>query len=225
MMRRRRAATWLLSFPLMVVGSQVAHVLAYQWVYPNAHLRLGELLSTGHTYMRSPAYLAMLLGFVFAAELVGLGWVCAGSVRCSLRRPVPAWAFALLPMLGFTLQEFCERLLSGAPFPWWIVLQPTFRIGLLLQLPFALVAYLVARALLRAADEMGRALRGALTRPRVVAVLARWRVREAPSARVGAPVGGHAGRGPPGGWPAVAAIPREGLRCDGVASGLLVLAV
>ena len=50
-MGRRRLAAWLLSFPLMVVGSQGAHVLAYRLVYPNAHLRLGELLATGHSYM------------------------------------------------------------------------------------------------------------------------------------------------------------------------------
>lgn len=118
-------------------------------------MRLSELLSTGHGYMGSPSFVPLLLGLVFAAELVGVGWVFAGSVRRSLQRPVPAWAFALLPMLGFTLQEFLERWLSGASFPWWMVLQPTFRVGLLLQVPFALVAFLVARLLLRAADRAG----------------------------------------------------------------------
>jgi hypothetical protein len=39
-MRPRRAAAWLLSLPLMIAGSQVAHVLAYRFVYPNAHIRL-----------------------------------------------------------------------------------------------------------------------------------------------------------------------------------------
>jgi hypothetical protein len=207
-MRRRRVAAWLLSFPLMVVGSQVAHVLAYRWEYPNAHVRLGELLSTGHSYMGSSAYVPMLLGFVLAAELVGLGWVCAGSVRRDLQRPVPAWAFALLPTLGFTLQEFCERLLSGASFPWWMVLQPTFRVGLLLQLPFALVAYLVAKALLRVADRVGRGLRKALAPPRVVAVSVRWGMREVCAPRLGALAGGHAGRGPPPVELVVAAVSR-----------------
>jgi hypothetical protein len=32
MMRRRQVAVWLLSFPLMVVGSQLAHALAYTLV-------------------------------------------------------------------------------------------------------------------------------------------------------------------------------------------------
>ena len=159
-------AAWLLSFPLMVLGSQVAHVLAYQLVYPNAHVRLGELLITGHSYMVGTAgYAPLVLGVVGAAEFVGVGWVLAGSVRRSLPRPVPAWTFGLLPMLCFTLQELLERRLASSSFPWWMVLQPTFRVGLLLQLPFGLAAYLMAKLLLRAADRVGRALRRPVTRP------------------------------------------------------------
>jgi hypothetical protein len=196
-MSRRRVAAWLLSFPLMVVGSQVAHVFAYRWVYPNAHVRLSELLSTGHRYMGSSSYVPLLLGLLFAAEFVGVGWVFAGSVRRSLQRPVPAWAFALLPMLGFTFQEFIERWLSGAPFPWWMVLQPTFRIGLLLQIPFALLAFLVAKLLLRVADRAGRSLRAGVARPSLVGVSHRWVVLEVVPPRRGVLASGRSGRGPP----------------------------
>jgi hypothetical protein len=208
-MDRRRLAAWLLSFPLMVVGSQAAHVLAYRLVYPNAHLRLGELLATGHSYMVGyPAFLPILLAVIGAAELVGVGWVLAGSVRRSLQRPVPAWAFALLPMLGFTLQEYLERALSGAPLPWWLVLQPTFRVGLLLQLPFALVVFLVARLLLRAVDRVGRALRRVVRRPRVLGVSVAWVVHEVCSLRRRPLASGHAGRGPPPALSAVTALSR-----------------
>jgi len=196
-MSRRRVATWLLSFPLMIVGSQVAHVVAYRLVYPSAPIRLSELVSTGHRYMGSPAYLPMLLGLVFAAELVGIGWALAGSVRHSLRRPVPPWAFALLPMLAFTLQELLERWLSSSSFPWWMVLQPTFRVGLLLQLPFALGAHLLARLLLRVADHVGRRLRGTVGRFGLGFVSLTWVVRDFCSPRLGALASGHAGRGPP----------------------------
>jgi hypothetical protein len=205
-MRGRRVTAWLLSFPLMVVGSQVAHVFAYRWVYPNAHVRLSELVATGHGYMGSPSYAPMLLGFVFAAELVAAGCVLVSALRRSRQRAVPAWAFALLPMLGFTLQEFIERWLSGSPFPWWMVLQPTYRVGLLLQLPFALVAYVVARLLLRAADRVGRILRGAIARPAPRSVSLRWVVLEVDSPRRGAVDGGHSGRGPPRGLAAVSAL-------------------
>jgi len=46
------------------------------------------------------------------------------------------------------------------------VLAPTFVPGLLLQLPFAVLAYVVARVLLRAAARIGRALAGAVPAPR-----------------------------------------------------------
>jgi hypothetical protein len=157
--RHRRAAAWLLSVPLMVAGSQVAHVLAYAWVYPQAHVRLSALLASGHGYMLGAAgYLPLLLGMFGAVELVAVGWVLAGTVRRSLQRPVPAWAFALLPIVGFALQEILERWLSGGSFPWWVVLQPTFGIGLALQLPFGLLAFLLARLLLRTAARAALAL-------------------------------------------------------------------
>jgi hypothetical protein len=138
----------------MVAGSQVAHALAYAIVYPNAHVRLSALLSTGHGYMvGSRALLPLGLALLGAIELVGVGWVFAGSLRRSFQRPLPAWAFALLPIVGFTLQEVIERWLAAGSFPWWVVLQSTFHIGLALQLPFALAAYLLARFLFRTAER------------------------------------------------------------------------
>jgi hypothetical protein len=208
LMRRRHVAVWLLSFPLMLVGSQVAHMFAYRLVYPNAHVRLSELVSTGHSYMGYPGYLPMVLGLVFAAEIVGVGWALAGSLRRTPQRSVPAWAFALLPMLGFTLQEFFERWLSGSPLPWWMVLQPTFRLGLLLQLPFAFLAFLVARLLLRVAYRVGRVLRGAVTRPAAVGISVRWVVLEARTPRRAVLASGHPGRGPPRIEPAAIATSR-----------------
>ena len=73
-------------------------------------------------------------------------------------RDVPAWAFALLPPVGFAIQELLELSLHTGTFGWRAVLAPTFLPGLLLQLPFALAAYVAARLLLRAAGHVGRAL-------------------------------------------------------------------
>jgi hypothetical protein len=197
--RRRRLTAWLLAFPLMVVGSQVAHVLAYRLVYPDAHVRVAQLLATGHGYMGTPAYVPLLLGLVLAAELVWVGSALLSSVRRTLHRPVSPWAFALLPMLGFTLQELLERWLAGSAFPWWMVLQPTFRVGLLLQVPFALLAYVVARVALRAARRAGIALRGAAPRLGHAGASVQWAVRERRTALCAALAGGHSGRGPPRG--------------------------
>ena len=105
--RRRRAAAWLLSVPLMVVGSEVAHVLAYRWVYPQAQVRLRALLATGHAYMLGPAgFWPVLFGVVGGIELVAVSWVLVGSVSRRSYAPVPAWAFGFVPPVGFVVQEF-----------------------------------------------------------------------------------------------------------------------
>ena len=158
-MTRRRAAAWFLSIPLMVAGSQVAHVFAYRLVYPQAQVRLRDLLATGHSYMLGRlGFLPLVLGVVLGLELVAVGWAIVGAVRERWARPVPAWAFALLPIAGFTTQEFLERWLMGGGVPWWMVEQPTFRVGIALQLPFALLAYLAARLLLRVGHTIGSTL-------------------------------------------------------------------
>jgi hypothetical protein len=36
----RRSLTWLFALPLVLAGSQVAHVVAYRWVYPSSGVRL-----------------------------------------------------------------------------------------------------------------------------------------------------------------------------------------
>ena len=59
--------------------------------------------------------------------------------------------------------------MAGISFPWQLVLEPTFRIGLLLQIPFALAGFLLARFLLGAADRVGRLLWPVLDLPRLVA--------------------------------------------------------
>jgi hypothetical protein len=184
----------------MVTGSQVAHALAYVWVYPQAHVRLSALLSSGHGYLLGAAgYLPLLLGVLGAVELVAVGWVLAGTVRRSLQRPVPPWAFALLPIVGFTLQEILERWLSSGRFPWWVVLAPTFRIGLALQVPFALLAFALVRLLTRTAERAALALPalsavrlGACAEPPVAACGHRGRAACGPAFLMSRPV-----RGPP----------------------------
>jgi hypothetical protein len=195
---RRSLAAWLLVLPLMVAGTQLAHVLAYRLVYPQAQVRLHELIATGHGYMgRAP----LLIGIGAALELVAFVSIVAGSARSRGRTPVSPWAFALLPPLAYALQEFLERWLAGASLPWWMVLQPTFRVGLLLQLPFALAAFLLALLLSRVADRVAVVLCGRTRRPRRFHVSPRWYALAVLLPRIAALAGGHAVRGPP---PAVA---------------------
>jgi len=151
----RRSLAWLAALPLMLAGSQAAHMLAYRWVYPQAGVRLHVLLQTGHGYM---AILPFALGAGGAVTVLSLLATVADVARGKELRPLPAWAFAVLPAMCFALQEYLERWLQMGAFPWHAASQPTFVPGLTLQLPVGLVVYLVVRLLLRAARHVGRAL-------------------------------------------------------------------
>lgn len=142
---------WLLAPPLMAAGSLLAHSLAYTLVEPGATERARLLRSTGHGYLAAaPVLLAGCVALVLAALVA---YALRG--RRGGASPLPAWPLALVPLAGFVLQEQLERLVSGAPLD---AFEPTFLVGLALQLPFALAAVLLARRLARVAESVGRAL-------------------------------------------------------------------
>ena len=136
---------WLLSLALAAAGVLASHGLAYRIVEPNAERRQHLLEETGH------AYLSLELAGSLLAALVIVGF--AGCVLGGARRgdaPAP-WIFGLAPPIGFALQEHAELLIHTHAFEPSPVLAPTFLVGLALQIPFALIALLAARALLAVA--------------------------------------------------------------------------
>jgi hypothetical protein len=143
---------WLLSLGLAAVGGLAAHGLAYRIAEPDAERRHHLLESTGHSYL-DPT----LLGSLCLALTV---LAFAGCIMAGVRRDTrpPFWLFALAPPVGFALQEHAERMLHQDAFSAGTVFEPTFLAGLLLQLPFALVALFMARALLVAAGALARQL-------------------------------------------------------------------
>ena len=160
----RRSLAWLVAVPLMLAGSQVAHVLAYRIVYPRASVRLQALVETGHGYM---SVLPLVLGIAGAVVALSLAATVIDAARGRGPRPLPPWAFALLPVAAFAAQEYLERWLAWGFLPWYAATQPTFLIGVALQLPFGALAYLAARFLLRAAKRLGLQLaRVSPARPR-----------------------------------------------------------
>ena len=165
----RRSAAWLAAAPLMLGGSQLAHAVAYRIAYPQAHVRVLHMLATGHSYFtRAPIVLAA----AGACLLVSLAAAALDAARGRPPRALPAAAFAFLPPLAFALQEVLELSLHTGTFAWHAVLAPTFAPGLLLQLPFALLMYVVARLLLRAAERIGLALRRPASSPRAATAFA-----------------------------------------------------
>jgi hypothetical protein len=149
----------------MVVGSQLAHGVAYWWAYPQADLRAPVLAETGHSYL---AYAPVALAFLVAIESLVLGVDVVDRVRGRQWRRLPAWAFVFIPALGFTMQEHLERLVASGVFPWWTVLEPPFWRGLVLQLPLGLLAYAIVRLLERTTSLVARAVIGRRRRRVVV---------------------------------------------------------
>jgi hypothetical protein len=87
----------------------------------------------------------------------------ARGLRGRRPSPLPVRVFVLLPAVGFAVQEHLERLIGSGGIPHDLVLEPTFLVGLALQLPFALAALLVADALNALGFGIGRALARRLT--------------------------------------------------------------
>jgi len=108
--------------------------------------------------------LPLVLGIGAAIAAVSLIAAVVDVARVRSLHRLPAWAFALLPVLTFVVQEILERSLHAGAFVWQAVESPTFLPGLALQLPFAAVAFAIARLLLRTAKAVGRLIGGARTR-------------------------------------------------------------
>ena len=185
----RRGLAWALTLPLVLLGTQAAHALAYKLVYPQAQLHV--LRATGHGYL---AYAPLALALAGAVALAALCVAAVDAARGRPARELPAWAFALLPPAMFGVQEVLELSLHTGTFGWRALVAPTFVPGLLLQLPIALAAYVAARLLLRTAERVGRAL----AQPRTVSVFVFVAPPAVTTLRARAVVAGRSSRGPPG---------------------------
>jgi hypothetical protein len=101
-----------------------------------------------HGYLQ---YGAIFLALVAAVVLVAatrqlvqtVGGGCVGEAPS-------AWMFAVMPIVGFMFQEHLEHLVAARELELTFFLSPPFLVGLVLQLPFAFAAMVVARLILNA---------------------------------------------------------------------------
>jgi hypothetical protein len=139
-----RALAWLFPLPLVAAVGLAAHALGYRAVAASP---------AGHAHSLDPVAHGTGAWYVCAAlcgatALVALAGIALVSARRGTALRAPLWLVALVPPLGFTAQEELGRLLhTGASLP----VEATFLFGLLLQIPVALLALLLVRALLRTA--------------------------------------------------------------------------
>ena len=151
----RRPLALAVALPSTLVASLAAHSLAYRLVVSGDAHRADSLARSGHGYL---AFAPLLVAAALVVVLVGLALRAAGAWRGDRRELRLPWLYALVPPLVFVVQEHVERLAYTGHFPVTAALEPTFVVGLLLQLPLAVVALVLARALVAGAAAVGRAL-------------------------------------------------------------------
>jgi len=160
----RQRVAWVSIVPLMVAGLLAGHSLGYRLALPDAHTRGDALAVSGHGYLGyAPLALVVCLGALLAALVLR----ALATFKGMPNRPAASPAIVLLPPIAFIVQEYVERLAYSGHVHWTTALQPSFLVGLALQLPFALAALLIAWVLDSAAQALGRALAAAPPRPLV----------------------------------------------------------
>jgi hypothetical protein len=157
--------------PVLAAGVLVSHALAYRITRtPTERF---------HAYLEHAPQVVLLL-MLSGIVLGGLG----------RRRTTPGpHVFPLMAVATFVLQEHLERVVHGGAFP-VLVTSPTFLVGVLLQVPVALVAWLLARWLLAAVSELHAwrlTLRPRFDVPLVATPVAALGTAEPPAARVRGP--------------------------------------
>jgi hypothetical protein len=144
---RGERLAWLVTLPIAVIGCESAHAVA-NLVFGTADGDTGPfVLSAG----RSADLVTLVASLAAVSVVLGLAGRAAGawSTHRTVATRLP---FALLAPAAFVLQEHVETLVHSGAAPFGTALHLTFLAGLLLQIPFALAGYSVARALVRLAD-------------------------------------------------------------------------
>ncbi len=140
-------------------GVVVAHAAGYVIALPSAAERGPHLEATGHGYWPVAVTVAVTAAGVALLLAVGSGalWGRDGRRHASAWRSVRS--LAGWQVLAFVVMELGERTVAGAH-AGGLLASPEFWLGLLLQLPVALVA----TRLLRTAERTGFRLASALRR-------------------------------------------------------------
>lgn len=186
-MNRSRVA-WLLSLPLSAAGMVLAHELAWE---------LGS-----HEHEAEAAHGYLQYGAIFAALGAALVVVAAttqlvnGVTGAGVARAPSARTFAVVPVVGFMLQEHLEHIVAARELELTFFLSTPFLLGLALQLPFMVAAFVVARLILGLVARAVRALGTLDVLPGLTSlrVLVPLRTELPPQPAV---AGCHTGRAPP----------------------------
>ena len=124
-----RPLAWLLTLPLVAAGVLAGHAAAYRLT--------GEPLGDVHDYLGHVPQLALVLA---ALGLAGVAMQHRGGRHSA----VP---FAVVALAAFAVQEHAERFAHGEPA--LLVADPTFLVGLVLQVPVVVAVIAIARRVVK----------------------------------------------------------------------------
>jgi hypothetical protein len=153
--RRRRLLVPVL-LALSGLSWATAHAVAHRSVM-SGESKLGHSAFEGYlSYLPTSLALCLALALALAAA-------AAIGVRSRRTSGRSLWMFGVVPVLGFAGHALAEPLAAGsAPFTSTLsrgaMLAPVVLVGLLVQVPFALVAVGLASGILRLAEGLARAL-------------------------------------------------------------------
>ena len=168
----RTGAMLVVSASIMAAASIATHLIGTQ--------ASAEVAEHAEHAVAIPTF----IGPFGALLLLGIAWLLH---RRAFR---PIW-FLLLPPVGFAIQELAERLTVGAE------AEPSLIATVLIQLPFALLAFLVARVVLTAVRRIVQVLTVCPPRPRPRVVIPAWPIPRLLIPSLSATPGAHPGRAPP----------------------------
>ena len=147
-----RARVWLAVSPIILAGVLTGHALAYRLT--------GTPAESIHSYLDHSPQVVLILAFV----------VSVFALRSGSAGALVLWPFPVAAVASFVVQEHVERVAHSGQLP-WLAASPAFVVGVLLQLPVAVVVWALARRLLTALVEPQPARRRRLL-PRLMVDLA-----------------------------------------------------
>jgi hypothetical protein len=182
-LRQRSSVLLVAAVLVMVAASVVTHLAAGGEASGSVSAETGE--AAEHGAVLAPP----LLGPLGALLLLGLVWL----VR--RRAPSPVW-FLLLPPVAFGIQELAERLLHAESLP-LVGSEPSVLATLLVQVPFALIAFALAHLLRAAIRSVVELLKVPVTVPFLRPAESAWPIPPLALIDSWALAGPYSGRGPP----------------------------
>lgn len=129
----------------------LAHQLTWR-VAPHEHTEVA------HGYLR---YAAVFFALAVAVVLVAATRQLVQTVGGHPGTIPSPWPFAVIPIVGFVLQEHLEHLVAARELDLAFFASPPFLVGLALQVPFACAALIVARVVVGAINTAVTVVRSA----------------------------------------------------------------